>query len=334
MSTQGSLCKHWCFTVNNYEDGEDRLDWLTGYEYCVAGKEVAPDTGTRHLQGYVCFDKRKRLTALKKIHKDAHWEITRGTPQQASDYCKKDGDFVEKGTLPNAKGANGGEATAEKYKRAYELAKSGNLEDIEKDLLTKHYNTYKRIRTDNQPKIVPLSTLLHEWHYGPTGTGKSRAVREKYPDAFIKDANHWWDGYNGEKVVIIEDVDKYDVKLGRYLKLWGDHYAFPADMKNQGKLDIRPEKVIITSNYTPREIWEDDKTSDPIMRRYRMISYYDVIVPPSDAPSIVMSAAFHNRIQERVSTPGIEVTDEENSQDVSVARFLADLSRNVNDEDE
>ena len=77
---------------------------------------------------------------------------------------------------------------------------AGNIEEIDKDLLTKHYNTYKRIRTDNQPKIPPIDTLLHEWHYGPTGTGKSRYVREKYPDAFIKDANKWWDGYNGEDV--------------------------------------------------------------------------------------------------------------------------------------
>ena len=62
---------------------------------------------------------------------------------------------------------------------------------------------------------------------GPIVTGKSRYVREKYPDAFIKDANKWWDGYNGEEVVIIKDIDKYDIKLGRHLKLWGDHYSFP-----------------------------------------------------------------------------------------------------------
>lgn len=338
MAKQGSLCKHWVFTVNNYTEGEERLEWLKDYDYCVAGEEVAPDTGTKHLQGYVCFTQRKRLTALKKLHKEAHWEQCRGTPKQASDYCKKDGRFVEFGILPRGKNVAGGEATAEKYKRAYDSAKSGDLESIEKDLLVKHYNTFKRIRTDNQPKIAPIPTLLHEWHYGPTGTGKSRAVREKYPDAYIKDANHWWDGYNGEKVVIIEDVDKYDVKLGRYLKLWGDHYAFPADMKNQGKLDIRPEKIIITSNYTPREIWEDDKTSDPIMRRYKMISYYDVVVPPSAAPTIVMSREFQNSTVAVVASPPImeiatpSVNEEDSREDV--ATFLASLSQNVNSESE
>lgn len=348
MAKRSPLAYHWCFTINNYEDGEERLEWLNGYDYCVAGREVAPDTGTPHLQGYVKFTKQQRLSAVKKIHKTAHWEISRGTPQQAADYCKKDGNFVEKGILPKAKNVAGGEATADKYKRAYDLAKKGDLEEIEKDLLVKHYNTFKRIRTDNQPKIAPIDTLEHEWHYGPSRTGKSSSVRRRYPDAYLKDTNHWWDGYNGEDVVIIEDVDKYDVKLGRYLKLWGDHYAFPADMKNQGKLDIRPKKVIVTSNYTPREIWDDDKTSDPIMRRYKLINYYDVQQPESSAPRIIMSEDFHRqesiqvdeqRMPEARSAEGNEPVNEntelgEEDSREELSQVLTRISQNVQSDSE
>jgi len=69
-------------------------------KYLVFGREVG-ESGTRHLQGYVSFDKPKRFTeALKFFEDGTHIEPTKGTPLQASTYCKKDGDFEEYGTHP------------------------------------------------------------------------------------------------------------------------------------------------------------------------------------------------------------------------------------------
>lgn len=260
--------KHWCFTLNN-PAAEDILPDGEDVSYMVVGRESCPTTGTPHWQGYVAFKVVHRLTQLKKLMPRAHWEQMRGTSLEAANYCKKDGDFDEYGNLP----LTGGEATKRNWDQARQLAISGDLELIPASIYIPYYNTLKRIKTDHALKVAPMEELNNEWHYGPTGTGKSRAVRTLYPDAFIKDANKWWDGYQGEKVVIIEDVDRYDIKLGRYIKLWGDHYAFPADMKNQGKLDIRPSMVIITSNYAPDEIWNDEKTYAPITRRYKLIKY-------------------------------------------------------------
>ena len=50
-----------------------------------------------------------------------------------------------------------------------------------------------------------LDSLQNEYHWGASGTGKSRSVRERYPDAYIKSNNVWWDGYNDEETVIIEE---------------------------------------------------------------------------------------------------------------------------------
>jgi len=54
--------------------------------------------------------------------------------------------------------------------------------------------------------VQAVDFLAGEWHCGPTGTGKSRTVRKKYPDAFIKSNDIWWDGYSGEATVIIEEM--------------------------------------------------------------------------------------------------------------------------------
>jgi len=84
--------------------------------------------------------------------------------------------------------------------------------------------------------------------------------------------NAWWDGYQGEEVVIIDDFDKYHVKQGFKLKLWGDRYTFPAEVKGSARF-IRPKKVIVTSNYHPKDIWEDKNTLEPILQRFEIVHF-------------------------------------------------------------
>lgn len=45
-------------------------------------------------------------------------------------------------------------------------------------------------------KLEPIDTMEHEWHWGPTGTGKSYEVHKKYPNAYKKTGTKWWDGYD------------------------------------------------------------------------------------------------------------------------------------------
>lgn len=101
--------KRWCFTLNNYSTQEEQhvADFgaaLSGLEYLVAGREIG-DSGTPHLQGFVCFTQRNTLIQLKAaLGARLHAEVARGSPSQASDYCKKDGDYMEFGTLPTGQG--------------------------------------------------------------------------------------------------------------------------------------------------------------------------------------------------------------------------------------
>lgn len=101
--TRDSPKKHWVFTLNNYTTGDEGGLWLPSYDYAVLGKEVG-DSGTPHIQGYVVFKKKYRLSQLKKHSPQAgrcHWEpqSVYSTPEQAADYCKKDGAYVEFGEL-------------------------------------------------------------------------------------------------------------------------------------------------------------------------------------------------------------------------------------------
>lgn len=99
--------KHWCFTLNNPTSDEALLVgnfWTNHHaKYLVYGRETGA-SGTPHYQGYAIFHERKILSAVRRILPRAHWEVARGNPKQASDYCKKEGDFEEHGTLTTSQG--------------------------------------------------------------------------------------------------------------------------------------------------------------------------------------------------------------------------------------
>lgn len=103
-----SQSSRWCFTLNNYTDAniEHLRSISTGpnVKYLVFGREVAPTTGTHHLQGFIILSRSRRLQWVRDHVLQAHWENARGTSRQASDYCKKEGDFEECGTFPDTQG--------------------------------------------------------------------------------------------------------------------------------------------------------------------------------------------------------------------------------------
>jgi len=265
----------WCFTVNNYNSDDEiwcyGLGWEAGCKYVVVGKEVG-EAGTPHLQGYVYWSTLKSLGQMKDLHPTAHWEAQRGTCVQASDYCKKDGDFFDWGECPMDQKAKG-DCGVERYELAIKAAQEGKWDEVPADILTKYSTGLQKAVTLLKPPVGVRDVLDNEWWYGPTGTGKTRRAVEMYPDAYIKDPKErWWDGYAGEEVVIIDDFDKYQVALGGDMKRWCDHYPFMAPVKG-GYMKIRPLKVIVTSNYKIEEIWEDEQTIDPLKRRFKVTHY-------------------------------------------------------------
>jgi len=278
----------WCFTINNPTE-DDSLEPLTqAAQYVIAGKEVG-ENGTPHLQGYAFFKTKKSLKQLKVLLPRAHLEKQKGSFEQAIDYCKKDGDFHEVGISPMSKKRKG-ECGAEYWEDIKKKAKSGDLDQIDPKVFVTHFNTLQKIAATYAPMPPDEENTTGEWLWGPTGTGKSLYARSQNPSLFLKPCNKWWCGYQGEDAVLIEDFDTQHHMLGYFLKIWADRYAFPAEVKG-GKINIRPKKIIITSNYHPSDIWGAQlATLDPIQRRFKII-YFDKVRGPepersSDTPNL------------------------------------------------
>lgn len=96
----------WCITINGYTP-EEYQRWCdeipSKCKYIVIGKEVAPTTGQKHVQGFISFPDKERKSPkfVKELfgRNDVHVEVAKGTSDQAADYCKKEDDYFEAGEI-------------------------------------------------------------------------------------------------------------------------------------------------------------------------------------------------------------------------------------------
>ena len=94
---QNSQVRRWCFTLNNYDEACNFTEIFSSPEFQISrvvwGRELAPETRTRHLQGYLELIRSYRFPHLKKILPNAHWECARGSARDNFKYCTKEGDY-------------------------------------------------------------------------------------------------------------------------------------------------------------------------------------------------------------------------------------------------
>lgn len=88
---QDSPSYRFCFTLNNYknEDITEINGWsANSSKYLIFGEEIG-EQGTPHLQGYVEWKKKTRLSSLLKIDKRIHWEKAVANRNTNIEYCSK-----------------------------------------------------------------------------------------------------------------------------------------------------------------------------------------------------------------------------------------------------
>lgn len=248
-------------------------------KYYVVGLETCPTTQKKHLQAYIYYTNARTFSAVKKDYPDAHIEARKAPDAiQAADYCKKEGDYEEYGTLPNDKRGKVNEwkdivtaiqdgmtlqdltltypEAAIRYcsgiKNMYELHRPKH-----KFSILEKYGTYNKIQT----KIIQyVEAPTHDreiyWIYDPKGgCGKTDLANHLisnngflvFGNAKTADVALAW---NGENVIFDysrsqQDCINYgvieDIKNGR---------IFSGKYQSCTKLYARP-KVLVFANFLP-----------------------------------------------------------------------------------
>lgn len=159
-----------CFTCNNPDD-----DWKSDMEqlvteqdlkYLVVGYELGEEKQTPHLQGYcelACRTRMGKVKAMCKIFARSHFEVRRGSPKEASDYCKKDGQFIEFGKLPTSNQGKRNDLV-----KLRELVAEGITDKLtlyaECDAAFRYPQAVSEyVRLSKKAKLTPLNLTLKPW---------------------------------------------------------------------------------------------------------------------------------------------------------------------------
>jgi len=237
----------------------------------MRGQLEVGEGGFTHYQVIFCFTKNVRLSFVKKkICDGGHFEL--GRSKAALDYVWKEDTRVE-GTQFEF----GRQPFKRNSKEDWDLVKAaamtGDFTQIPAKIFVSHYRNIVSIRKDYMVKPLDLTDVCGEWYYGPPGVGKSYTARLVYPDSYMKPCSKWWDGYQEQRNVIIDDFDRNHKVLGHHLKIWADRYSFLAESKGSA-MHIRPSVICITSNYRIEDIFDDDFVlCEAIKRRFKVRNF-------------------------------------------------------------
>jgi len=273
-----------------------------GVNYLVFQQEVAPTTGTRHVQGFVALSQQKRahqVGALFKVLPTA-FQATNGTAAQNRGYCTDDDKRAaahlpfEFGTLPGGKGKR------TDLDSAIVLLQPGTGT---KRLIDEHGATYARyhggldkIGSHYKSKRCKSAAMIDVSLYviwGTPGSGKTTWAHSydpgntyEMPDP-VRGGTVWMPDYDGERTLLIPDFDG-EYGYGTLKRMMDGTYI---KFQNKGGHNYAEwDSVVITSNFHPRE-WYPKERSDcwiydneqgypgPLQRRITNIVQFEGVWP-------------------------------------------------------
>lgn len=239
----------------------------------MVGQLERGESGTLHWQFAVQWQNPRSFAAIKKDMPLAHFEEVRSWAA-AVQYCQKEDSRQEGpweyGTRPTG---GSGKAQEEDWEVWYQLAAEGKFKEIPAKIQIKHLGNLERIHRQNL-KFIDQTDVRGVWIWGAPGVGKSHFARQVLGQQgyYPKLNNKWWDGYQGQQICVMEDVDKETIKfLHHHLKIWADRWGFIGETKG-GAVAPNHRWLVVTSNYSIMEILqdlEDRALATAIMRRFK-----------------------------------------------------------------
>jgi len=289
----------YCFTLNNYEEDDEtriKLFFEEKAAYAIYGREIAPTTGTPHLQGYVHLKQKMRFNGFKAaIGNACHIEPANGSDQQNFDYCSKSGDFFEFGE----KTTQGKRSDLES---AAELLRETKSIKLVAEAHPGIYWRYHRGIKDWKALVLPTvprnaKTRVHVF-VGPPGTGKSRAASDAAGGTvFRKHFGEWWDGYDEHDTVIIDDFYGW-IRHCELLRIL-DRYPHQVPIKG-GFKEFVPKDIFITSNKPISDWYDFERIRASPAALYRRVTTYKWVTMNDDGDTIFqdfIDATTGNKIQ-------------------------------------
>lgn len=281
---QKARAKAWCFTLNNWTEEERESLWSNELDirFLCYGEEQAPSTGTPHLQGYVQFYRQLYGTTVKRVAglERAHLEPARSTLAKNREYCSKDGAYVERGK-PMMAG----------YRTDLEACRDMILDGCtEREMAlfmphayAMHFRAFRKMAEmfgkdeyEWDPPVPWRKGLKLIFFVGPTGSGKSHRAHTEYPGAYIRenDGTKWWDGYRGQKVIIIDEFKSW-LPYAQMLKLCCD---MPMSLPRRGiqNTPCKATTIVFTSIDHPKCWWPGVEDTKEWVRR---IEQFGDVVP-------------------------------------------------------
>lgn len=284
-------CRDWCFTA--FQVDPPTYD-VSCHVYLVFQREVCPETGRQHWQGFVVYKDGKTRSASQAAIgcPNSHHEKRRGTRQQAAEYCKKEEsrvpgtNFREFGELPEERG-QGHRSDLQGVADSIEAGASrSEIAGSNPSAFIKYHRGIDAFiaATRTEPRDGSSAPEVRIY-IGPPGCGKTRSVYAEFKSVYVKDPETvWWDGYEQEQCILLDDFTG-GMSYKSILALT-DRYSL--QVQNKGghtKISRRSTHIVFTSNLEPSVWWGPMHDNSAFNRRVTKIKRWRPVVA---APVIVI----------------------------------------------